>query len=85
MRAVVIGIAARAEQEIRAYPRLHSAFYTVVTRNAAARDLLGRVKDQVRGARPERFLTARAAEEPEVQARRREAVARRLGLDGTTS
>lgn len=85
MRAVVVWIAARAEQEIRAYPRLHSAFYTAVTRNPAVRDLVGRAKDQVRGSRTEQGPAPLAAAEPEVEARRRAAVARRLGLDGTAS
>jgi hypothetical protein len=80
---VAIRVAARAEQEIRAYPRLHNAFYTAVTRNPALRHLAGRARDRVRGAEAGRGAAPVAGQEPEVEARRRAAVAHRLGLDGT--
>jgi hypothetical protein len=80
VRGAVIRLAARAEQEIRAYPRLHAAFYGVVTRNASVRHVVGRVKNRVRGAQTGRGSAPLATVEPEVETRRRAAVARRLGL-----
>lgn len=77
-RRLVIRLASRVEQEIRAYPRAHAAFYRVITRNARVRDAVGRVRDGVR-ATP--GVEHTAPTDPDVVARRREAaVAVRLGL-----
>lgn len=74
-------LAARAEQEIRAHPRLHSAFYAVVTRHPRLRELAGRAKDGVRGSFKAEAQPATGFEdEPAVLARRRQGVAARLGL-----
>lgn len=74
-------LAARAEQEIRAHPRLHSAFYAAVTRNPRVRELVGRAKDRVRASSdgPAHLLEV-PEEEPVVLARRHLGVAARLGL-----
>jgi hypothetical protein len=77
-----VRLVARAEQEIRAYPRLHSAFYAAVTRNARVRDLAGRAKDRVRdSSRADDLEAVLPPEEPRVAARRVQAVAARLGID----
>lgn len=78
-RSVVRPLAARVEQEIRAYPRVYTAFYGVLTRNAWVRDLVGRTKAGVRGGGA--LAHASAVQEPTVLRERREAaVAARLGL-----
>lgn len=79
-RALAVRLASRAEQEIRAYPRLYAAFYKAVTSNPTARDLVGRAKDQVRSSGLPPVLLTPLAEEPEVASRRRSGVAARLRL-----
>lgn len=77
-RQAVLSVASRVEQEIRAYPRAHAAFYRVITRNARVRDAVGRVRD---GVRASPGVVDVVPTDPEVVARRREAaVAARLGL-----
>lgn len=80
MRVLAVRAAARAEQEIRAHPRLHSAFYAVITRNATVRDVAGRLKNRVRGAGHVPLVQPAAVDDPEVTARRHASVAARLGL-----
>jgi hypothetical protein len=80
VRALAVRAAARAEQEIRAYPRLHAGFYAVITRNPALRNLAGKAKTRVRGAASPLARPVFLLEDPEVQDRRRTAVAARLGL-----
>lgn len=78
-RHLLLGAAARVEQEIRAYPRVYRAFYTVLTRYPPVRDLVGRAKAGVRGG-------GAASQSPGVvepallRGRREAAVAARLGL-----
>lgn len=79
LKGLTIRAAARAEQEIRAYPRVHSAFYTALTRNKAVRDLVGRAKARVRGGGVAAYASS-GEEPPLLRARREAAVARRLGL-----
>jgi hypothetical protein len=81
VRAAAIRLAARAEQEIRAYPRLHAAFYGVVTRNSTVRHLVGRVKNRVRGRSSVGAVGPVLRDDPEVRRLREQAVAARLGLD----
>jgi hypothetical protein len=81
VRGAVLRLAARAEQEIRAYPRLHAAFYGVVRRNAAVRSLVGRVKNGVRGSSSAYAVGHVLRDDPEVRRLREQAVAARLGLD----
>lgn len=79
LKTLALRAAARAEQEIRAYPRVHSAFYTALTRNKVVRDLVGRAKAGVRGGGAPAH--ASSAEEPALLRGRREAaIAARLGL-----
>lgn len=80
-RDAALRVAARLEQEIRAYPRVYSAFYAAMTRNRAIRDLVGRAKAGVRGGGAGAH-SATVAEPPLLQARREAAVAARLGLRG---
>lgn len=78
-RRLALRVAARAEQEIRAYPRLYSAFYAALTRNRRVRELVGRTKDGVRGGGAQ--LSRPTVQEPAaLRALREDAVARRLGL-----
>jgi hypothetical protein len=81
VRGAAIQLAARAEQEIRAYPRLHAAFYGVVTRNATVRHFVGRVKNRVRGSSSAESAGPVLRDDPEVRTLREQAVAARLGLD----
>ena len=78
-RHLLLRVAARAEQEIRAYPRVYAAFYGALTRNRPGRGLGGRTKAGVRGpgaaARPHGV-----AEPALLRAQREQAVAQRLGL-----
>jgi hypothetical protein len=85
VRGAAIRLAARAEQEIRAYPRLHAAFYGVVTRNATVRHLVGRVKNRVRGSSSAQAVGHVLRDDPEVRRLREQAVAARLGLSGGAS
>lgn len=73
-------VAAWLEQVVRAYPRLHRAFYATITRSARVRDLVGRAKDGVRTSGGRAMEMPLPAEEPEILARRFPAVAARLGL-----
>lgn len=79
LRSLAVRAAARAEQEIRAYPRVHSAFYTALTRNKTVRDLVGRAKAGVRGGGAPAHAPS-VAEPALLRARREAAVAARLGL-----
>jgi hypothetical protein len=81
VRGLLVRVAARAEQEVRAYPRLHDAFYRTVNRSPRLRSWAGRTKDRVRGV-PGGERRPRTQQEPEVVAARRAAVATRLGLPG---
>lgn len=72
--------ASRAEQEIRARPRAHRAFYVAVTRVPAVRDLAGRLKDRVRGRGAEAVTPPPALEDDAVRLRHDAAVAARLGF-----
>jgi hypothetical protein len=65
---------------VRAYPRLHRAFYAVMTRNPAVRDMAGRVKDRVRSSAQNRSPSWTPTDDPAVLRRRESAVATRLGL-----
>lgn len=80
MKALGVRVAARLEQEIRSYPRLHRGFYVLITRNPVVRDLAGRVKDRVRGSGDTPTAEAVPAEPADLQARRLAGVAARLGL-----
>lgn len=75
-----MALAARAEQEVRAYPRLHRAFYAVMTRNPVVRDLTGRVKDRVRSSSQDVAPPYRPTDDAAVLRRRQIAVAARLGV-----
>jgi hypothetical protein len=79
---LALRLVSRAEQEIRAYPRLHSAFYAAVTRNPWIRGVAGRAKDRVRGSAAPAGGAPLPLEEPEVRARRAAAVTARLKLTG---
>lgn len=69
------------EQEIRAHPRLHRSFYRVIARNAHVRHLAGRAKARIRNADARNAPPPEAPDSDIVSARRRQAVAVRLGLD----
>lgn len=79
-RRWAIRAVAQAEQEIRAYPRLHAAFYTVITRNPALRELAGRAKARVRGTPPP-GAEMLPPDDHAVAQRRLASLAVRLGLD----
>lgn len=78
-RALLWRTASRAEQEIRAYPRVYAAFYRALGASPAVRRAVGRVKT---GVREDVAPTATTAAPPLTPAERRrhEAVATRLGL-----
>ncbi|GAC1441632.1 MAG: hypothetical protein NVS3B26_11540 [Mycobacteriales bacterium] len=78
-----MSLAARAEQEIRAYPRLHAAFYSAIARNEGVRLAAGRVKNSVRGVGDIRAAVPLRLDDAGVAEARAAAVARRLGLPGT--
>lgn len=78
--AVVLRVAARAEQEIRAYPRVYDVFYRVLTRNNAARRLVGRTKAGVRSRDDNGATGDQAPEATAVAEARERTVSRRLGL-----
>lgn len=80
IRSAVLRTASRAEQEIRAYPRLYAAFYNLLTRSPAVRELVGRAKAGVRGGGGEGATSRTVSEPPLLRARREAAVAHRLGL-----
>ena len=76
----MISLAGRAEQEIRAYPQLHRAFYSLVVRSPALRAAAGRAKDSVRVAAGGTAVEPAPTDEPDVVRRRLQATAARLGL-----
>jgi hypothetical protein len=78
--AAVLRVAARAEQEIRAYPRVYDAFYRVLTRHDTVRRLVGRTKAGVRSRGDAVATGDRAPEAEAVTEARERTVARRLGL-----
>jgi hypothetical protein len=79
---LAVTLFSRAEQEVRAYPRLHAAFYAAVTRNPWIRGVAGRAKDRVRGSAAPAGSAVLPLEEEEVRARRAAAVTARLKLTG---
>jgi hypothetical protein len=80
-RVLALRLAASLEQEVRARPALHSAFYAVISHSPVGRDLAGRVKSGVRRSQttPPTRLHA-CLEDEAVRLRRDAAVAARLGL-----
>ncbi len=78
-----MALAARAEQEIRAYPRLHAAFYSAIARNERVRLLAGRAKNSVRGVGDIRAGGPTRLDDAGVAEARTAALARRLGLPWT--
>lgn len=54
MKLLVLRAASRAEQEIRAYPRVYTTFYRVLGASPVVRRAIGRAKAGVRenGSRP---------------------------------
>lgn len=83
-KALLWGAAARLEQEIRAYPRVYSAFYRTLNASPAVRRGVGRVKRRVRqDGRP---LSAPAGAPALTLAlqRREQVTAVRLGLRSGT-
>lgn len=78
----VVRTAARLEQEIRAYPRVHATFYRVLTRSARVRGLVGNAKAAVRGEAGRAMATPELKESQLVLQRRFESAARRTGLRG---
>jgi hypothetical protein len=85
-RAILWRGAARVEQEIRAYPRMYSAFYRILNASPAARRAVGRVKSRVRHGRAVPGGTRSQAPQTLADQRREHATAVRLGLrPGTDS
>jgi hypothetical protein len=78
--AAVLRVAARAEQEIRAYPRVYDGFYRALTRNAVVRRVVGRAKAGVRSRDDPGATGDQAPEAAAVAEARDRTVARRLGL-----
>jgi hypothetical protein len=80
-RALALRAAARAEQEIRAYPRVYRFFYEALNRSSRVRRAVGRAKSGVRG--PAASWSHPLPEDaPEVVCRREAAARVRLGLPG---
>lgn len=75
-----VALASRLEQEIRAHPRLHDAFYRLATRTPLFNSTVGRAKAAVRGAQADQVAVLRPEDSPRVNARREAAVAASLGL-----
>lgn len=80
-RTVARRVVARAEQEVRAYPRAYALFYRVLTASPAVRAVVGRLKADLRedgtgvlGPAPGTWPTTAA------ELRRTTAVATRLGI-----
>lgn len=80
LRARVLAVASRGEQEIRSYPRLYAAFYRLLTTNPRVRALVGKAKAGVRDATDSTVRLVRPADLPEVEDIRRAALRERLEL-----
>lgn len=80
LRAAAWRTASRAEQEIRAYPRLYAAFYRVLAARPGVRRAVGRVKNGVREDGTRAGVPAVATPDTRGDQRRRASVALRLGL-----
>ncbi len=81
VRRTPVRLAARLEQEIRAHPRVHSAFYKAISSNAALRRAAGSVKDRVRHSSGTTATVPLVFVEPEVRTRLLRGIAARLGLE----
>jgi hypothetical protein len=79
-KAILWRGAARIEQEIRAYPRVYSAFYRTLNASPAARRAVGRVKSRVRHGGAVPGATRSHAPRTLADQCREHAVAVRLGL-----
>jgi hypothetical protein len=75
-----VRLAARIEQEVRAYPRLYAAFYGLVTAHPRARALMGRARDEVRAVDGGGRAAPVPADDPAVVAARGRMLRIRLGL-----
>ena len=80
-RPVLLKLVSAVEQEIRARPRIHRAFYSVVARNVLLRRVAGSAKDSIRGASRAPRVPLLPPDDPAVSAHRRTAVAVRLGFE----
>ena len=80
VRATVVSWAARAEQEIRSYPRAYAALYTLMHRVPAVRRGVGAVKRRVRTAGSTGRRVVAAPDDPRVVDARTRAVRARLDL-----
>lgn len=78
-RDLAVALAARAEQEIRAYPRAYDLFYRALTRSSRVSALVGRAKDGVRAGTATAGSAREPADVPLVHERRVVAARRRLG------
>ena len=77
-RGLAVALAARAEQEIRAYPKAYDLFYRALTRSSRVSGLAGRVKNLVRAGTTSASAAA-PADAPLVHQRRVAAARQRLG------
>ncbi len=69
------------EQQIRAHPSLHAAFFALISRHPLLRAAAGRMKFRVRSAASDvRVLRPAFLDDDEVTARREAALKTRLGL-----
>jgi hypothetical protein len=80
-RTALWGVASRAEQEIRAYPRVYAAFYRALNTSPAVRRAVGVVKSGVREDGSAAAVdTTLDPPDSRYRDRRLTAVATRLGL-----
>lgn len=79
VRARLVRVVGWAEQEVRAHPRLYTAFYGAINRSSRLRHLAGRLKLRVRG-RAGGAGAARPTDPTRAADRVRRATAVRLGL-----
>ena len=80
LRRLAVAVAARAEQEIRAYPKAYDLFYRALTRSSRVSALAGRIKDGVRAGTSSTSAAAEPAEAPLVDERRVAAARQRFEL-----
>ena len=79
LRVQLVRVAALAEQEVRAHPRLHAAFYRGVRSSPRVNRALGRVLSAVRSSSASTTEVGVLEDSAAVRDRRLEAVRQRLG------